>query len=136
LDIKLNNGKTVFSGTDFVLTSDHIESVGQRLYIRLKSTYGKWYLNTAYGVDWFGKIFGKVKNKTRIDRILKEEILKEDFVERIDSFKSAIDNKTRVYSCSFTVKIRNIVALQEFKVLTTQNGFKLLTEKNKEITTP
>jgi len=136
VDIKLVNGKVGFNGTDLLLTSDHLESVGQRLYIRLKSTYGKWFLNTEYGVDWFGKIFGKVKNKTRIDMLLKDEILKEGYVEKIESFKSSISPTTRAYSCTFKVKITNISTVQEFKIITTQNGFSLLTDNNKLILTP
>lgn len=136
MDIKLLDGKTVFNGSDFVLTSDYPESVAQRLYIRLKSTYGKWFLNVEYGVDWFGKIFGKAKNKTRIDSILKSAITEEPLVEKITSFSSTINPTTRVYSCVFKAKIVNLQNETEYSIITTQNGFALLTNDNKYILTP
>jgi len=136
MDIKLTNGKTTFTGSDFILTSDYLESVGQRIYIRLKSTFGKWFLDTEYGVDWFGKIFGKVKNKNRIDLILKSTIKKEPLVEDITYFKSEIDPMTRVYSCVFKAKIVNLVNEVEYKIITTNNGFAILTNDKKYILTP
>ena len=136
MDIKLNNGKTVFLNGDFQLTSDHLESVAQRLYIRLKSSKFKWFWNTEYGVDWFGKVFGKTKNKTRIDLLLKEEIRKEKWVEKITSFSSVIDRQTRVYSCTFKAKVVGITTLQEYFVITNQNGFIITTDNNRSIVTP
>lgn len=131
----MQNGKLVFVGGAFQMTSDHLESVAQRLYIRLKSTKFKWFWNEQYGIDWFGKIFGKAKNKTRIDMILKNAIREEQWVESITSFSSTVNSQTRVYSCQFKAKIRELDRVSQFFVITTQNGFILTTESNKSITT-
>lgn len=136
MDYKLLNGKLSLVGGDIQLTSDYYDSVGQRLFIRLKSNYGKWFLDTTYGVDYYGKVFGKVRNKTRIDLLIKDEILKESNVVRITSFKSVIDNRTRNYSCDFTVQLNGITVEAQYRIITTQNGFALLTENNRYITTP
>ena len=136
MDYKLVNGKLNLLGGDLQLTSDYFDSVAQRLYIRLKSNYGKWFLDTEYGVDYYGKVFGKVRNKTRIDLLIKDEILKEQNVVRITRFNSRIDNSTRNYSCEFTVQLVGITAETQYRIITTQNGFALLTQNDKYITTP
>lgn len=136
MDYKLINGKLSLLGGDIQLTSDYFDSVAQRLYIRLKSNYGKWFLDTSYGVDYYGKIFGKVRNKTRVDLLLKDEILKEENVVRITKFRSTIDTQTRNYSCDFTVKLVGISVETRYRIITTQNGFALLTQNDKYITTP
>lgn len=136
MDILIRNGKLAFQNGAFQLTSDHLESVSQRLYIRLKSTKFKWFWNTEYGVNWFGKVFGKTKNKTRIDLLLKQEIMKEKWIESITSFSSNIDRYTRVYSCTFKAKVVGITQEQEYFVITTQNGFIITTDNKKSIVTP
>ena len=135
MDIKMKDGKVLFQNGRFYLTDDYIDSVAQRLYIRLKSNYGKWFWNTQYGVDWFGKVFGKAKNKTRIDLLLRETITKDKFVESITSFPSEINRETRTYSCEFSVKIKQLEPIQQYTVITTQDGFTLLTSEGRVITT-
>ena len=135
MDIKIQDGKLHFQDGKLFLTEDYESSVAQRLYIRLKSNYGRWFWNEQYGVDWYGKIFGKVKNKTRIDLLIKEVILLEKYVEYIISFQSRVDNVTRVYSCEFSVKIKKSNKIENYVVITTQDGFKLMTDTDRFITT-
>ena len=135
MDIKIQDGKLLFQDGKLFLTEDYESSVAQRLYIRLKSNYGRWFWNEQYGVDWYGKIFGKVKNKTRIDLLIKEAILLEKYVEYIISFQSRVDNVTRVYSCEFPVKIKKSNKIENYVVITTQDGFKLMTDTDRFITT-
>lgn len=136
MDYKLLDGKLTLVGGDILLTSDYLDSVAQRLYIRLKSNFGKWFLDTTYGVDYYGKVFGKVGNKTRIDLLIKDEIVKEQNVVRITRFQSNIDNRTRTYSCTFTVLLVGIDIEAQYRIITTQNGFAILTQNDKYITTP
>ena len=133
MDIKFTDSKLSLVNGDLQLTESYIDSVSQRLYIRLKTTYGKWFLNTNYGIDYFNRIFGKVVDKNKIDLIISNEILKEQKVERLLSFSSNIDNKTRVYSCNFSVKVVGITSPVVLKVITTSTGLALLTENNKNI---
>ena len=135
MDIKMQDGKVWFKDGKLSLTDSYEDSVAQRLYIRLKTNYGRWFWNDKYGVDWFGKVFGKVKNKTRIDLLLKEAILQEKFVEKIISFESTIDSATRNYSCEFSVKLKKSTRIENYVVITTQDGFTLLTENKRAITT-
>ena len=134
MDLKLDNGSLVFSGGDLKLTTTYEESVAQRLFIRFKTTLGKWFLNIDYGVDYFGSVFGKNVSKNKVDMIVREQILKEPKVERITSFQSIIDRATRKYVCRFTVKAVGLDREQTYQIVTTQNGLSLLTENDKLIT--
>ena len=136
MDIKLIDDGVVFSNGDFQLTENHLDTVAQRLYIRLRTTKFKWFWDLEYGVDWFNKVFGKGKNKLQIDLILKEELRKEKWLDRVISFDSNIDNQTRVYSCNFLAKIKGFTNPIQYYVITNQNGFIITTENNKAITTP
>ena len=60
---------------------------------------------------------------------LKDEILKEENVVRITRFRSTIDNRTRNYSCDFTVKLVGISTETQYRIITTQNGFALFNSK-------
>ena len=97
MDYKLLDGKLTLVGGDILLTSDYLDSVAQRLYIRLKSNFGKWFLDTTYGVDYYGKVFGKVGNKTRIDLLIKEVSFESAKIRQIYSLFSPFnsDNKVR-----------------------------------------
>lgn len=133
MDLKLTNGRLSLIGGDLTLTNSYEESVAQRLQIRLKTTYSKWFLNTEYGVDYFNEIFGKNRIKTRVDNIIVNEIEKDINVISVKKIKSSIDRNTRRYSAEFTVKIRNAPTEQVFRILTDGNGFTILTENDKSL---
>lgn len=132
MDFKLgmSNGSSTglqLVDNDLVLITDYAESVGQRLFIRLKTQIGKWFINTNYGVDYFGSIFGKNRSKVLVDSIIKNEILKDRNVDYIDSFSSNISSQ-RIYSCSFKLKLFDLDELSTFKILTTEYGFAIITD--------
>lgn len=131
MDIKLTNGRLNLVGGDFLLTESYEVSVAQRIQIRLKTTLGKWFLDTQYGVDYFGEVFGKNRVKTRVDNIIINEIEKDVNVLSVKSFNSNIDKKTRRYSAEFKVKLRNAPTKKVFKILTDGSGFSITTENDK-----
>lgn len=85
-------------------TTDVVDVVSQRLYIRLKTFLGEWFLNVGYGVP-YERILGQKVRKSVVDMILQEQILMEQGVNRIEFFSSSLDNPTRVYSCNFKVRV-------------------------------
>ena len=131
MDIKLTNGRLNLVGGDFLLTESYEVSVAQRIQIRLKTTLGKWFLDTQYGVDYFCEVFGKNRVKTRVDNIIINEIEKDVNVLSVKSFNSNIDKKTRRYSAEFKVKLRNAPTEKFFKILTDGSGFSITTENDK-----
>lgn len=110
MDILMNlqTGDAVFHNgplTKEYTTQPYTQTVQQRLYIRLRTFLGEWFLNTAYGVPYWQRILGKKITKSETDRIFQEQILSDVGVAEILSFKSSFVN--RVYSLSFTARCRN-----------------------------
>lgn len=103
MDILLVNGKVSISGNQLHPTTDLASKVAQRIYVRLKSNKGYWFLDKTFGVSWIEDIFGKRRTKAAIDTRLQQEILKDIYIDRITSWSSDIDG--RAYSCQFTIQV-------------------------------
>lgn len=86
-------------------TQPYTQVVQQRLYVRLRTFFGEWFINTAYGVPYWQYILGKKTPKSTIDRIFQEQILLDPGVAEILSYKSSFQN--RVYSFSFSARCRD-----------------------------
>lgn len=98
-DIVWNNGALTKEFT----TQPLVQTVAQRLKIRLLSFKGDWFVNTLYGIPYYQEILGKKPSKSRVDRIFQQEILAEQGVREIVSFNSIFDK--RQYSLEFRVKV-------------------------------
>lgn len=109
MDLLLNRSPgvhdLVFVNGECPTTGDLVDVVIQRLYIRLRTFLGEWFLNEEYGIPWLERILGQKTQKSTVDMILQGEILKETGVQQVIEFKSTLDNPLRVYSCSFRVRI-------------------------------
>lgn len=97
----------VFENGKCPTTTDSIDSVIQRLYIRLRTFMGEWYLNVEYGVPWLEKVLGHKVKKTTVDMTIQKEILDVEGVARVTHFESWYDNTTRAYRCKFKVQATN-----------------------------
>ena len=85
------------------MTQPLTETVAQRLFIRLRTFLGEWFLNTAYGVPYFTEVLGKKTSKSAVDLIMQQQILAEVGVKEITYFNSTLIN--RQYSLNFRVKV-------------------------------
>lgn len=97
-------GDLVFRNGECPTTEDRTHGVVQKLYIRLRTFLGEWYLSETYGVPWLERILGHKVNKSTVDMIIQEEILKVDGVDKILSFSSEYLSATRGYKCRFSVQ--------------------------------
>ena len=93
----------VFINGQCPVTEYPVETVAQRLYIRLRTFRNEWFLDTEYGVPYFQRILGIKTTKSAIDSVFQSEILAETGVSRISEFSSTLDKSTRQYSLSFKV---------------------------------
>lgn len=109
MDLLLNRSvgvhDLVFVNGECPTTGDLIDRVIQRLYIRLRTFMGEWFLNVQYGVPWLEEILGQRAPKSRVDMIIQNQILSEDGVQQITEFESTMNNQHREYRCSFRVKV-------------------------------
>lgn len=101
---KPNTHDLIFVNGGCPVTSDRTDVVTQRVYIRLRTFLGEWYLNAPYGVPWLERILGHKGRKSTIDAILQEQIQSVSGVAEITEFTSSFDNARREYSCSFRVR--------------------------------
>lgn len=92
----------VFVNGGCPVTTFPVQTVAQRLFIRLRTFRGEWFYNTIYGVPYFQRIFTKT-TKGAVDAIFQDQILSETGVKRITDFNSSLDVATRRYSLSFRV---------------------------------
>lgn len=79
-------------------------TVAQRLKVRLQTFLGEYFMNTSIGVPYYQRIFGKIKNKSTIDTIFQREILSDEGVIEITSYRSDLDVSTRYLEVTFTVR--------------------------------
>jgi len=111
MDLLMNRDGSVhdliFINGECPTTGDLIDVVTQRLYIRLRTFLGEWFLNVEYGIPWLEEILGHKVPKSRVDMILQDQILAETGVRQITEFKSTLDNLSRTYTCSFRVMIES-----------------------------
>lgn len=106
MDLLLNRvtNDLVFVNGECPTTTDIVDRVIQRLYIRLRTFYQEWWLDDTYGVPWLERILGHKVKKSTVDMIIQEQILSEREVAEVVSFSSKYVNDTRDYSCSFQVR--------------------------------
>lgn len=100
------------------VTQPFTENVQQRLFIRLRTFMGEWFMDTEYGVPYYQRILGRKTPKPSVDRIFQEEILAERGVAEIISFTSTLVQreysvKTEIRCVNgetFTLEINNLGA--------------------------
>jgi phage baseplate assembly protein W len=106
MDIKLDilAGDIAFTNSLADIVIDKTDEVQQRLYIRLRTFLGEWFINPEYGVPYFQQILGKGRKKATIDNIMQSQILADEGVLELVEFNSTI-SKDRIYSIDFKVKL-------------------------------
>lgn len=97
------DGDIDLSSDDAVFISTNLDSLRQRLNIRFAVWQGEWKYNELLGTP-YREYIGKAFNKSTIDAEIKRQALLEPDVERLNSFSSAFDRNSRLYSCSFEVE--------------------------------
>ena len=103
MDLKLDeNGSLAFTNSNVDVTTIGAEDLAQRLLIRLSTFRGEWFMDNTLGIDWWERVFGKNRNKTTVDAIIQNEILKEKDVRQITEYSSSLTNRS--YSATFKVR--------------------------------
>lgn len=90
---------------DLSFTGGNTQYVQQKLYIKLKTVLGEWYLNTTVGLPWLTEIAKKNPDIDLIEDLIRAEILSEPLVNEITEFTIFYDNTSRTLDVSFIVKL-------------------------------
>lgn len=103
-DIRLTDDTHDLSIEHFDLTLiAGVERVAHNLRIRLWMFISEWFLDTSYGIDYFGELAVTNPSLSKIEAIIKREILKVQDVKKITSFALSLNNATRRMSIEFQV---------------------------------
>ena len=104
-DIQLDQyGDIQITNNALTLTSEGVESVEQRLEIRLKLFFREWILDRSAGTKWFEKVLIKDPDKGIADQEIRTVVLNTQGVKSIEKWESTIDRSKRDYEVSFIVK--------------------------------
>ena len=76
------------------------DGVAQAVATRLRLWVGNWFLNTADGTDWSGKVLGNRTALTR-DAEIRQRVLNTPGATQINGYSSSINANTRAFSASF-----------------------------------
>lgn len=95
----------VYENGTFLTVNDIRAACRQRLFLRLNTWRGEWFLNTEYGVPYLQSILRKNVNKVDIDSIFIAEINNEPLVARIVSFQTELNKENRTYSGTLIVEV-------------------------------
>ena len=96
-DISLAQGR--------VVTTEGDDAKGQRIRTRLLTVRGEWFLDTSFGVDYYGIVWVKDTPQAVLAAHIQDEILKEaDEGDEITSFEMDYDGTTRTLSVQATLE--------------------------------
>lgn len=95
-------GDYTLGGSQAAFYIDTAQAVGQAVETRLKLWLGEWFLNTADGTDWQGKVLGPRTSAVR-DAMLRQRILETPNVNSIDTYSSQFDGNTRTFSVQASI---------------------------------
>lgn len=105
IDIKFNTSNHDLQIIDGDLVFiDGVERVAQHVKIRVLFFFEDWKLDKSQGIDYYNEVFGKLKDKNRIDTIIQATILDTPDVESIIDYNSTFDNSLRKLTITTTVK--------------------------------
>lgn len=104
LDLKLDvvTHDLLVVNYDLVITDD-IQQLMQNLKIRLLFFLGEWFLDITRGVPYYEEILIKNPNQSRVESILKQQILNTKNVKEMLEFNLNYDASTRLLNVTFSV---------------------------------
>lgn len=102
LDLALDAKKhdLIIADGDFIVI-DNAERVAQQIKIQLLTWLGEWFLDTTHGVPYLDYILVKNPNLELIASIFREQIMKVDDVDYVNSLEIDYDAQTRTMTVEY-----------------------------------
>lgn len=95
------------SSGNIQLTTNAVQSLGQRLKIKLLFFKNTYFLDLDFGIPYYEQVFIKGTSKKLLDALFKQAIFKTPEVGSILTYRSEFDKANRKYSPVFTVISRD-----------------------------
>lgn len=102
LDLALDAKKhdLIIVDGDFIVI-DNAERVAQQIKIQLLTWLGEWFLDTTHGVPYLDYVLVKNPNLELIASIFREQIMKVDDVNYVNSLEIDYDAQTRTMTVDY-----------------------------------
>lgn len=100
---KLDADGDLALGKEKFLVTDSAAEAAQNINTRLKFFLGEWFLNTADGTDWFGKVLGKGSPEASRESVIRRRILLAPAVAGMTAFSTDTAIATRQFSVNASV---------------------------------
>jgi len=97
--------KLTITNRSLGFTTSDSEYFAQILKLRLYIIKGEWYLNNSIGLPYFDEILIKNPNLSRIEDLMKREIIAVTGEQSIKTFNLEYNNITRELTVTFTVQV-------------------------------
>ena len=93
-----------------IILSQGTDPVRDRIYTRLYTELGEWYLNNTVGVPYYGDdgILGSKKQADEIGALLRAQILDVDGVVRINTFQIGVQNRIVRAEANVAVSVNGV----------------------------
>jgi hypothetical protein len=105
LAINSGTGDLYLNSTNDLATVDSINGIQQDILQRLSTFFGEWFLDTSYGIDWFGMILVKNPDQKKIDALFVSTILTTPGVLNLITYSSTPNFTQRTMSIQFSCQV-------------------------------
>jgi hypothetical protein len=105
MDLKIDpeTGDLDISDNALHNTEEGLDSIAQRLRIRLRLFFREWVLDRSAGTKWFELVLVKNVDKYIADQEVRRVVLETPQIREIKSWESSINSSTREYDVVATV---------------------------------
>jgi hypothetical protein len=105
-DLKIDSqtGDLDVSDNSLYVTNEGLESIAQRLRIRLRFFFREWVLDRSVGTKWFELVLRKDVDKFLADQEVRRVVLETPQIKIIDQWDSSVNASTREYDVTATVR--------------------------------
>lgn len=80
------------------------ESLCQLIRIKLRMVLGEWFMDNTLGIDYFGQVFVKHPDLTKIQSMFKSVILSTPGVSGLIAYTQTLNTATRALTITATIK--------------------------------
>jgi len=104
-DLKIDgpSGDLLIENNALRITSEGMESIGQRLRVRLRFFFREWILDRSKGTQWFELVLRKDVDKFLADQEIRRVVLETPQIRNIEAWDSTLESDTREYKLTATV---------------------------------
>lgn len=81
-----------------------VDAVAQRIYCKLKTYLGEFWLNRELGVPYYQVIFKKGVDLSIVNTLIKSYILSDDAIIEITEYTFSLDRVKREFTIAFSAK--------------------------------